>query len=99
MTNPHLPGPERSEETTPGETNLSGTPKAAEPVGAYSAAGRRRKRRGGLAWLPWLLIGLLLLSLLAVALVVRHYADSDTDDARPSASALVIDGQPTAEAP
>ena len=99
MTDPQLPRSGRSGGTTPGENNLSGTPKAAEPVGAYSAAGRRRKRRGGLAWLPWLLIALLLLSLLAVALVVRHYADSDTDDARPSGSALVIDGQPAAEAP
>lgn len=94
MTDPDLPSSERLAPTTPGGTNVPATPKAAEPVGAYSVTGRRRKPRGGLAWLPWLLVGLLLLSLLAVALVVRHYAAGDSDDARPSASPSVIAGQP-----
>ena len=75
-------------------SGLTGKPQAADPVGAYSATGRIRTRRGALAWLSWLMIGLLLLILLAVGLVVRHYAAGDTDNEPSSPSALVITGQP-----
>ena len=84
-------GSERWAGRTQKGSGLTGKPQAAEPVGAYSATGRSRTRRGTLTWLPWLLIGLLLLILLAVGLVVRHYAAADPP--RPINSVLAQPGE------
>ena len=59
---------------------------------------RRTDRKTPLGWLPWLLLGLLLLTLLAVALLARAAGGTDTDrDARSNDSAAAAGQNGSAE--
>lgn len=54
---------------------------------------RRTDRKTPLGWLPWLLLGLLLLTLLAVALLARAAGGTDTDRGARSSDRAAAAGQ------
>lgn len=69
--------------TSPSSTRTGGAaPPGDRPhLPPVSTTSRRTDRRTPLAWLPWLLVGLLLLTLLAAALLARAAGGGDADGA------------------
>ncbi|MCW2680980.1 MAG: hypothetical protein JWM62_2381 [Frankiales bacterium] len=65
----------------------SGTPAAVSPPGSrphlppVGSSERKHRRRAPLAWLPWLLLGLLALTLLGAALLAKVAGSSGSGDA------------------
>lgn len=67
------------------------------PVPASGSTSRRTDRKAPLAWLPWLLLGLLLLTLLATALLLKAADGTGASSGADSAASSQADAQTGAQ--